>query len=382
VNFDLREYSTYINMVMRASKKLLILALLGVMMQTEYVFGQVAHYDFDSLLQHNPQFEPLAKMVFDTFQIFGPEEPLEFTVSTDLKALSKNKYKDEYQVAKVIFQLWDTINISREIRIKPRGEFRLKNCSNPPLRVNVKKTEEIFELLDGLDKLKLVVPCKGASTYQNYIFTEYLAYKLYNIITDYSFKVRLIKVNYYDTGEKVKPGSAYTFILESHKELAKRKESMPIKNDRISAKSLDEEYAAILYIFQYMIGNTDWSVPGLHNMKLLKTMDVSRPRPIPVTYDFDYCGLVDAPYAIPGSHVDIESVRERTYMGYCLPDELMEKAFDLFIEKESEVMAVVSDFSLMTDKSKKKPLSYMKEFYGIIKDPKRRDSRITRNCKQ
>jgi hypothetical protein len=129
-----------------------------------------------------------------------------------------------------------------------------------------------------------------------------------------------------------------------------------------------------------MIGNTDWSVPGLHNMKLLKTTDVSRPRPIPVTYDFDYCGLVDAPYAIPGTHVDIESVTERAYMGYCLPDEFMDKAFDLFIEKEAEVMAVVREFSLMTDKSKKKPLSYLEEFYDIIKDPKRRNSRIIKSC--
>ncbi len=365
---------------MRASKKLLVLALLGVMVQTEYVFSQSDRYDFDSLIQSNPQFKPLLKMVMDTFQIFGPEEPLEFTVSTDLRALSKNKKKDEYQTAQVIYNLWDSINISREIRIKPRGVFRLDNCSNPPLWVNVKKTEEVFELLDGLKKMKLVIPCRGQTQYQGFIFTEYLAYKLYNVITDYSFKVRLIKVNYHDTGGKVKPGNAYTFIMESQKSLAERHECMPIKNDKISAKSLDSEYAAILYIFQYMIGNTDWSVPGLHNMKLLKTADVTRPRPIPVTYDFDYCGLVDAPYAIPGSHVDIESVRERTYMGYCLPDELMEKTFDLFIEKESEVMAVVSDFSLMTDKSKKRPLSYMKEFYDIIKDPKRRSTRIIKKC--
>jgi hypothetical protein len=67
-------------------------------------------------------------------------------------------------------------------------------------------------------------------------------------------------------------------------------------------------------------------------------------------------------------------------MGYCLPDEFMDKAFDLFIEKEAEVMAVVREFSLMTDKSKKKPLSYLEEFYDIIKDPKRRNSRIIKSC--
>lgn len=343
--------------------------------------GQTAHYDFDSLLQSNPQFEPLARMVFDTFQIFGPQQPLEFTVSTDLKALSKNKYKDEYQPAHVIFNLWDTINISREIRVKPRGEFRLKNCSNPPLRINVKETDEVFELLDGISKLKLVVPCRGSSAYQDYIYTEYLAYKLYNIITENSFKARLIKVHYFDSEGKAKAGEAYTFIIESEKALAERRESIPIENERINARSLDPETAAILYLYQYMIGNTDWSVPGLHNMKLIKTQDVTKPYPIPVTYDFDYSGLVDASYAVPGDHVSVENVREREYMGYCLDQEYMDQAFNLFLEKEPELLAAVENFELLPSSLKKETLSYLGEFFDIIKDPRRRDQHITSYCK-
>ncbi len=191
--------------------RILSYALLVTMWPPGQLVGQVTHYDFDSLLQNSPKFESLARVVFDTFQIFGPEEPLHFTVSTDFRTLLKNKHKDEYQDAQVIYQLGDTINISREIRIKPRGVLRLKICSQPPLRVNVKKTKDIFQLLDDLEKLKLVVPCRGISAYQNYIYSEYLAYKLYNVITDNSFRVRMIRVNYYDTGGKVKAGNAYTF---------------------------------------------------------------------------------------------------------------------------------------------------------------------------
>ena len=320
-------------------------------------------------------------MVFDTFQIFGPEEPLEFTVSTDFRALSKNKLNDEYQEAQVIYQLWDTINISREIRIKPRGVLRLKICSQPPLRVNVKKTKNVFQLLDDLDKLKLVVPCRGISAYQNYIYSEYLAYKLYNVITDNSFRVRMIRVNYYDTGGKVKAGNAYTFIIESHESLAERQQSIPISNEKISDKYIDQQNAANFYLFQYMIGNTDWSVHGLHNIKLLKTKDVTRPNPLAVPYDFDYAGLVNASYAVPGELVDIKDVTERAYMGYCLPDETMDRAFEHFIQKESEVMATVRDFDLMSDDLKKKKLDYLQEFYNIIKEPKRRVNRIIKKCK-
>ncbi len=343
--------------------------------------AQSSHYDFDSLLATSPQFKPFAEMVFDTFQIFGPEYPLEFQVSTDLKALVKNKYKDEYQPAHVIFNLWDTINISREIRIKPRGEFRLKNCNNPPLRVNVKKTEAVFELLDGIGKLKMVVPCKGSNAYQEFILLEYLAYKLYNIITDFSLQARLIKVDYFDTSGRHKPGDAYTFIIESKKALAKRMACVSIDNERISARSLDHQTAAVLYLFQYMIGNTDWSVTGLHNMELLKIKDISRPNPVPVTYDFDYTGIVDAFYAVPGDHVDIESVRDRTYMGFCLPQEYMDQAIELFIDKEQELLAEVNDFDLLSDALKKKTTNYLNDFFQEIKDPKRLKNLIA-DCKR
>lgn len=370
-------------MVMRCLIKRYTVFIFFTVCLTSYNgLAQQRHYDFDSLLQSSPQFEALAKIVFDTFQIFGPEVPLELTIESDLKGLGKNKYKDEYQPAKVIYDLWDTISVSREIRIKPRGEFRLKNCTNPPIRINVKKTEEVFRLLDDLGKLKMVVPCKGSNTYQNYIFTEYLAYVLYNIITDYSFQVRLVKVNYYDTSEKIKEGEAYTFIIENQKAMAERLESVPVENERMSAKYLDPEYAAIMYVYQFMIGNTDWSVPGLHNMKTLKTKEVTKPYPVPIPYDFDYSGLVDASYAIPGDHVGIEEVTEREYMGYCLPQELMDKTFDLFLEKEDQLIATVADFNLIDDRQKKKTLSYLGDFFDIIREPKRRDNRITNRCRQ
>jgi len=99
----------YINTTMKSHYKTFLILLLGYTLHSGSIQSQAVHYDFDSLLQNNPMFEPMVKMVMDTFQIFGPEEPLEFIVSTDLKALSKNKMDDEYQVANVIFNMWDTV---------------------------------------------------------------------------------------------------------------------------------------------------------------------------------------------------------------------------------------------------------------------------------
>ena len=258
--------------------------------------------------------------------------------------------------------------------------MRLKICSQPPLMVNVKKTKPVFQLLDDLHKLKLVIPCRGISTYQEYIFSEHLIYKLYNILTDNSFKVRMIKLNYFDTSGKIKPGSSYTFIIESHESLAQRRQCLAIENENLNRNLIDPPSAALLYLFQYMVGNTDWSISGLHNIKLLKTMDPSIPMPIPVPYDFDYAGLVNTNYAVPNENVDIDQVTERAYMGYCLPPELMEQTYALFKEKEDEIMAVIAEDPYLSDHQKKRNGKYVGEFFKILDNPKRRQFEIDQKC--
>ncbi len=339
-------------------------------------------YDFDSLLKHNPYYEPVLRAVADTFKLFEDQYPLEFTVSTDLKALAKNKYKDVYQEATVKYQIADTLAITRKVRIKPRGEFRLKNCRYAPLRVNVKETTEIFELLDDLDKIKLVVPCRGLNVHQNYVFNEFLAYKLYNVLTDYSFRVRLIKVDFHDTSGKQEPQSIHTFIIESHKNLAKRTDAFPYELEKASAKHAQEEHAVMMYLFNLMIGNTDYSISGGHNIKLLKSKDPTIPLLIPVPYDFDYCGLVDATYAIPGDHVSIKEVTEREYLGYCTSEEALTKGVQTFLEKKEDILNVARNFQWLDEKGRKKSIRFLEEFYWILEDPKKIDFRIRKACRE
>ena len=343
-------------------------------------YGQFS-YDFDSLLQHNPLFEPVLREVADTFQLFEKEEPLEFTVTTDLKNLIRNKYNDTYQEAVVSYQIADTLAITRKVRVKPRGAFRLKECQYPPLRVNVKKTKEIFEVLDQLDKLKMVVPCKGSGSYQSYLYNEYLAYRLYNVLTDYSFRVRLIKVNYQNTAGKMEVGSAHTFIIESQKSLAHRLESIPIKSEKIGSRYTQEEYAIAMYLFQFMIGNTDWSIPGLHNIKLIKSKSAMIPNPIPIAYDFDHSGLVNATYAAPHESLEIPSVRVRKYRGFCGSDESMENAIALFKEKREAMLNTIRQFPYLNPAAKAKSLRYIEDFYKILDNPKKTKANITNACR-
>ena len=138
----------------------------------------------------------------ENFDLFGSDEPLEIVLESDFKNLNKQKYKDEYQEALLQYQLNEDIVVKRKVRIKARGEFRKRFCYFPPIRLNLKKTTFFIDDLKELEKLKMVTECKRGSLYETYLLKEYLAYKIYNLFSEMSFKVRLLKIKYIDTGRK------------------------------------------------------------------------------------------------------------------------------------------------------------------------------------
>ena len=71
-----------------------------------------------------------------------------------------------------------------------------------------------------------------------------------------------------------------------------------------------------------MIGNLDWSMQaGPAGRRLLPQQPADRAAGaalfVPVPYDFDYSGLVDAPYAVPPEGFTVRASRPRYYRGYC-----------------------------------------------------------------
>ena len=162
----------------------------------------------------------------------------------------------------------DSTQIVRKIKVRARGNMRRKICSIPPLKLKMKKATLKEEGLMPFNTLKLVAPCKGSNAYNNFVFREYLAYKLYNILTDFSFKTQLLRINYNDTAGKIKEKPRYGFIIESREELANRHEHNSIEVKRCHPDKLVRQQATLVYLFQYMIANTDWQVETSHNMAL------------------------------------------------------------------------------------------------------------------
>ncbi|MFC2126581.1 hypothetical protein ACFLU5_17460 [Bacteroidota bacterium] len=358
-------------------ERILSLFLVLITVSTSY-----AQHDFDSLYKNNDHFKKFITSYAKDYDIFNNESPLEMTLKSDFKNLIKRKYKDEYQGAILEYNLNDTVLVRREVKIKARGEFRRKKCMNPPLKINFKKKDVLLPQLREFDKMKMVDVCKNNDLYEQYLITEFLVYKMYNLLTEFSFRVRLLNVNYVDLSGKYKPRTRYAFFIEDIDQLAFRHDAIRYQMERISPKSTDQEITGILDVFQYMIGNTDYYIPMEHNIKMIKINDVTKPRPIVIPYDFDYAGIINAMYAVPGELWPIEDVKERYYMGNCQTEERYSEIVEIFREKKNDLYNLVEGSPYLKEKTRKYIIRYIDQFYDMVDKPNVLERRLLNNCKK
>ncbi|MBG0859280.1 MAG: hypothetical protein IQL11_07215 [Bacteroidales bacterium] len=320
----------------------------------------------------------------ESFGIFEDEELLEITLRFDLSTYFRTKPKTEYLKANITFHLSETDSLSRDIRLKTRGEFRNQNCYFAPIELNLKKVDFGYTDLDSIGKLKLVPECQaGGGLNSNYVLREYLIYKLFNLLTDTSFRVRLLRINYIDTEKKRRPISQYGFLIEPLDLLTTRTNSVAIKSPALTQRNVVPFVMDRLAIFNYMIGNYDYSLPGQHNVKVIKPLIVDPSvLAIAVPYDFDWTGFVNAEYAIPAENVGIESIRERLFVGICRTRETYEKALEIFIGKKNEFYNLIDEFPYLNKREKRDMTLYLDEFYNDTAGKKRILDIFLENCKK
>jgi hypothetical protein len=186
-----------------------------------------------------------------------------------------------------------------------------------------------------------------------------------------SLRVRLLRVKYEDVKKKVKSYYQYGFFIEDSKDMAERNNCIDLKADYFTSETTNRNHMTVVNLFQYMIGNCDWSVTKQHNIKLIAPRNDTLAMPYAVPYDFDYCGLVDAPYAEPQAILGIKSVTERVYRGYSRTAEELKVAIDLFQEKKSMIMYMVKNFNLLDIEVRNKISAYLEDFYKIIENKKK-----------
>lgn len=335
-------------------KKILSLLFLSAFL-TPYLFGQD---DSDS------KFSVVDTLKGD-FGLFTKDEPLNISLRFNMTEYTRKRSKEDYLKAILTYHINERDSINREIRLKSRGEFRNGFCDFPPIKLNFKNAGFKKDDLKEIEAIKLVTHCKYGN--EENLVKEYLIYKLYNVLTDNSFRARLLKITYINTYKNKKPVESYGFLIEPLGLLAERTNSVEVTSTKLGQKNMLPEAMNRMAIFNYMIGNTDWSVPNQHNCKVLSPLKSARPDlGMIVPYDFDYSGLVNADYAIPSDKLSIKSVTERLYIGLCRSDDEFLKALKEFTDKKDQFYKVINGCNYLSDRTKKEMIKYLDQFYSEI----------------
>jgi hypothetical protein len=274
-----------------------------------------------------------------------------------------------------------------DVSIRTRGNFRREYCELPPLRLNFKKSQVKETLFKGQDKLKLVAPCMHGIESQQALLLEYLAYRTYEILTEYSLGTRLIRLSYVDTDEKLQSWTDLVFVIEDEKDLAKRLGLDKANVAENEFDELDQSMTALAELFQLLISNHDYSVlqgPDgeycCHN-SLMYTREEAAGRRIPVPYDFDMSGLVDANYASPPTHLPIRNVRTRFYRGLCQPDDVMATAVARMLSKKDEIIALYGKHPELSRLSRNRNVAYVRKFFAILENEAQFKEQILDRCR-
>jgi hypothetical protein len=302
----------------------------------------------------------------DSVKFFTEEAILDITLTTDIVKMQREKGEDVFQPATVSLKFADNTVIEEPIAVAPRGHFRRDFCNIPPIMVDFKTATS--PRLSPLGKLKLVIGCGTNGNDEQLLLKEYLVYKIYNLLENKSFRVRLAKVNYTDTRGKVKPFSQYAFLIEDDKDLAARNNCIKKAKAQYLTESTDRELMTKVAVFEYMISNGDWSVPNNHNIRLIFDKHNEAALPYAVPYDFDHSGFVNAGYAVPNELLGTEKVTERVYRGFPRKMEELQATMSIYNGKKEAIYALINNFALLASRTKKELISFLDDFYRTIND--------------
>ncbi len=215
---------------------------------------------------------------------------------------------------------------------------------------------------------------------------EYLAYRIYNLITEYSFRVRLAKVTYVDTNDHRRPVTRYGFFIEDENNMAERNNTVSLRINEVTREMYDPALLNIYEIYMFMIGNLDYSVlkaePNsrcCHNARLMIHPEKEN-LVVPIPYDFDHAGLVAAPYARPPKSLNLRSVKQRLYRGFCHHDGIVESSIEILNERKKAIYDLFEHTEGLNFQSRKESQNYLKSFYEIINDPKKLQRQIHEKC--
>jgi hypothetical protein len=319
--------------------------------------------------------------------LFATHDVLRMTLRTDIEWL-RDERNDSVEVEGTLtFVDTNGEQVVKPVDTRARGNFRRnkRNCNFPPLRLDFPTRQMEGTVFEGQDKLKLVTPCNdGNDNYQNYVFDEYLAYRVLNLLTPNSYRVRLVEITYEDIEGDYDTRTKYGFLIEDDVHMAARLRGTMQEVSQFHPARAAPDQAVLVSMFNYMIANTDWSAVFFHNVDLVRTEDG---RYLSVPYDFDFAGAVNARYATvdPSLHNRIRRVTQRLYRGFCRAELTYPAAVARFAEVRDQVTALYNDFAALGFENfdaddAKDALEFYEDFWEVVDDPEEFEDEILSAC--
>ena len=313
---------------------------------------------------------------------------LEAVIEAPLKQLSRQR--DEEPELAATFRYTDAVGTRHAlpVTVTTRGRTRLEVCDFPPLRLAFDPGQSAGTLFESERKLKLVRPCKRGKKGLDWLFLELGTYRGYNVITDYSFRVRQLQLTFIDTESRIgRISEQPAFFIEDDKDLASRIGRERIRPPKIDVTQMSRHETTYNLLFQYLVGNTDFAVKQgpsgegcCHNGRAFTEPGKQRDW-IVIPYDFDYAGIIDTDYAMPHEKLPIKKVTSRLYRGFCWQNELLPETIDLFNRKRSELEAALIPPEVSASKASR-VRSYIDRFYAIVNDPQELQVNLYSKCRE
>ncbi len=313
--------------------------------------------------------------------LFASDEPLAFTLTADFVAINDERDATSTRRFPAVMQLrgagGDTISIPVQLSARGHARRNAVVCSVVPLRLEFSKTDVAGTVLDGQRELKLVTHCQNDRNYEQYVLSEYLAYRLYALLTPRSFRTRLVRATYVESGRNRTPAPRYGILVENEADLARRLEGRIADLPNRLFKAFDQDALTWMFLVQFMVGNTDYSIMALHNIKIVSDRNQML---YPVGYDFDYSGLADTRYAVADKRLGIYTVRERLYRGPCRTAREFEPFLATLRAKGPDLLALVDTIPDFAPGPRQEARKYLNEFVSLVGDPRRIQRVFDKSC--
>jgi len=316
--------------------------------------------------------------------LFAQDDEIAITIEGPINNIvGRMRGNTDPQPARLTYgnQTWD-------IQLSARGQSRRIGgaCTFPPLRVDFGDQRLRGTLFQGQKRIKLVTRCRPADSYEQLTLLEYTAYRLYNEITPMSVRARLARVTYRDNREQ----NQLNFFIEDPDDMARRNRrvELDVQRREVRVAELDPQAATRFALFQYMISNVDWDMTSAHedrdcchNTILISQTAEARGAVVPVPYDFDQSGLVDAPYAAPLEELRQTDVRQRVYRGYCRHNDQVPAAIAHFQSRREALLGVIDGETRLANNRRTSARRFVEQFFAVIDDPERVQQQILNRCR-